>query len=489
MPDINGPLHIGDQAVWTIQDDGPDGRHVSCIAVTTSMLKPRGHRDGRRRALGGTRWLTGRSIPHDEALDTCISTARQLATAMEEKHAVLRHSVRRLASSGRWPGDPGLFDWAGGKGCIWTEWDPAASYAENQRRHLTPWRLGLHAQLVEHLGGLYVASKDQGVGTDELELMSRTTSHLIGLGCERDTGEGTARGAAVGIAHAALRAGLIDGPLPSLATLSEVTDAPLDGLVVLVSGLGKVGLPLALDLHRLGADVRLWDPNLAAVGADRHLVDVQSRGAAVDDRHNQLLRQLVADGRSYTNESAALAAADIAVLSPNGGATGWLCGAVHGSSVRTARADVLAKTARDGGALRVVVGAGNDQLPVGAAAHEDREQALSALEGASILLVPDTVVSPGGVIAVSHERSPTWDRRAVLRDVDAVVRSGIELLFDSADRQGPVTTRGLFAALELLKAPPREGGAAPAGPSTSPSPDDLSGLVRDDDGITFSGNV
>jgi hypothetical protein len=88
---------------------------------------------------------------------------------------------------------------------------------------------------------------------------------------------------------------------------------------------------------------------------------------------------------------------------------------------------------------RVILGPANDQVPMGKDATE-RDALIAALTAAGILFVPDPAVSPGGVIAVSHELG-VWKETLVNADARDIVHAGIDLLF--RDAGSSVTTAQL----------------------------------------------
>ena len=100
-------------------------------------------------ALGGTRWVRRRFSEFEQSMEHVRGTARELAISMTIKNAILRGADTQ-------EGARGLFSWNGGKGVIWSP-----------EEVLTPYRLMCHGRLIEYIGGHYIGSKDQGVGTSE----------------------------------------------------------------------------------------------------------------------------------------------------------------------------------------------------------------------------------------------------------------------------------------------------------------------------------
>src|SRR5947208_2114654 len=80
----------------------------------------------------------------------------------------------------------------------------------------------------------------------------------------------------------------------------------------------------------------------------------------------------------------------VRIVSPNGGTAEWL---LHTPKWATeTRAAILAATRARSGALRLILGAGNDQVSTTAAGKKGRDAALSILKEAGIAFVPDPLV-------------------------------------------------------------------------------------------------
>lgn len=431
---IDGDFEIHTASV----EDRGDGPVFSCVAIYRKNW-----RDGWP-ALGGTRWV-GREcsgLPIETAgREQAISIARELAKSMDMKNSLLRHAENALAASDRTRAErPNLFNWQGGKGVIWTPYDSGLSSEANHRLHLTPFRLMCHGQLVEHLKGEYIGSKDQGVGTTELAWIERATRYTIGMGCRMDTGEATAHGVVAGIRRAAIE-----------TRLATSESAPFSDLAVLVVGCGKVGLPVAKLLDAAGASVFVYDPQFERGTPESVYEATKNRGGAVDDSHLALLQRLFATDAVFRTEHEALGDKRIHIVSPNGGPTEWLS-MTNPEMVGRTRASVIAQTRQHGGNVRLIVGGGNDQVTTteAAAGVAARARALEALSIAEVTFVPDPAVSPGGVIAVSHEFMPTWDREAVNADAEAIVDCGTAALFAMARALGGINSIQLFKAFESV---------------------------------------
>lgn len=116
-----------------------------------------------------------------------------------------------------------------------------------------PQLLEAYGRFIESLGGRYITAADVGTTSDDLDVIGRTTSYVVGrnaaAGGSGDSGPSTALGVFTALRTAAVR---LWG------------DDALTGQVVGVEGAGKVGLHLVGLLLEAGAAVRVSDPHPAA---------------------------------------------------------------------------------------------------------------------------------------------------------------------------------------------------------------------------------
>jgi glutamate dehydrogenase/leucine dehydrogenase len=421
--ELRGPVLEDDFEVYEAVDSSsadPADHVYSCVAICRKDWTDQWP------ALGGTRWFKKdrARAPHE---------AVELAMSMYIKSSLLRKSAHSLHNGN---GSHGLFNWQGGKGVIWTP-----SGAE-----LTPHRLRCHGRLIDWLQGQYVASGDVGVGEPELEQIALETRHLIGLNCRRDTGEATAYGIFAGLRQAALEQAEELGADPT-----DPID-PLRGVPVLVIGAGKVGFPLLRLLHDAGAEVWVYDEFLKPDAVEAWYEKMVQREAAVGAEHLAALQAIQRAGRIFSTEEAALADGRFRIVSPNGGMAEWLSRAPEWSAAT--RAEILAETRGRHGALRLILGAGNDQVSTTPAGKNGRDRTLSTLKAAGISFVPDPLVSPGGVISVSHERAAAWNAEAVNGDSMKIVRRSVEQLYAESRRRGGIDAVTMYRAFEELTARP-----------------------------------
>lgn len=180
------------------------------IAIDSTRLGP---------ALGGCRW---KPYPDPES---ALADAGALARAM-----TLKASLARLRLGG-------------GKAVVIG--DP---------RKRTREQMLAFAELVESLGGRFVAAADMGTGAEEMAVFSERTRHVVGLperlgGCG-DPGPWTARGVLLALQAAAGESG-----------------RSLGDLHVAVQGVGSVGRELVRLLLAAGARVSAADPDPAALAS------------------------------------------------------------------------------------------------------------------------------------------------------------------------------------------------------------------------------
>ena len=283
------------------------------IAIYSSALGP---------GLGGTRFYPYHS--DDEAIEDVL----RLSRAMSYKNALA-----------------GL-DFGGGKAVILG--DPGQLKSEALLR--------AYGRFVQSLGGRYVTACDVGTYSEDMDIIARECRYVVGR-TEANGGAGdssvlTALGVFQGMRAAAEHA----WGTPSL-----------DGRLVAVEGIGKVGSHLVGHLVSDGAKVVVYDVNAAAT-------------TQITARH---------PGVTAATSRDDLISGPIDVYSPCA-----LGGALDDKTAATLRASI-------------VCGGANNQL-----AHPSIEQLLVER---GILYAPDYVVNAGGVIQVADELHGFSFERAKLR--------------------------------------------------------------------------
>jgi valine dehydrogenase (NAD+) len=297
--------------------DAPSGLRT-IIAVHSTLLG---------RALGGTRFF-----PYDDERAALVDVLR-----------LSRGMTYKAAAAG--------LNYGGGKAVIIG--DPATDK--------TPALLEAYGRLVDSLGGQYITGGDVGTTSDDMDVVGRSTTHVLtrteAAGGSGDSGPMTA----LGTFHA-LRA----------AAKHTWGEDSLAGRRVGVEGVGKVGHHLVGLLVEHGATVLACD--VSDTARDRlHAAypDVQVVDRVLD--------------------------ADVDVYAP----------CALGSSVTSAAAEQLR--------ARIVCGAANNQL-----AEPCVEELLQARR---ITWIPDYVASAGGLIqgSVELEGKPAADTRARVEQMYATV--------------------------------------------------------------------
>ncbi|MEA2387137.1 MAG: valine dehydrogenase [Thermoleophilaceae bacterium] len=304
-----------------IRQDPETGMRL-IVAVHSTVLGP---------ALGGMRL---RAYPGDlpEALDDVLALARTMT---------LKASAAGL-------------DLGGGKAVML---DDGCAQTRDARMLAA-------ARAIHELGGAYITAEDIGTTTADMDLMSRHTRWVVGRS-EENGGRGDPSPMTAETVVRAIERGL-----------QAATGSPdLDGRVVGVIGLGKVGVPLARKLAARGAHVLACDIDSQRVATLAGEGVVEAAGSGED-----LLRR------------------ELDVLAP--------CAA--GGSVD------------EHVACRVVCGAANNPLASPAVA--------ASLASRGVLYVPDFLANCGGLISVAAE----WTR-AGDADVEAHIATAMHRLGDALD--------------------------------------------------------
>ncbi|MBC8514248.1 Glu/Leu/Phe/Val dehydrogenase [bacterium] len=232
---------------------------------------------------------------------------------------------------------------------------------------------------IESLGGQYITAEDVGTSVGDMAAVASKTNHVTGgpkaMGGSGDPSPYTAHGVFLGL---------------KAAVKHQLGKDSVEGLRILVQGVGHVGWWLAKELFEEGAEILVSDINPESVQKA-----VEAWGAQV--------------------------------VSPQG--NDWACTAM----------DVYAPCAL-GGTLNentipalqatVVAGAANNQLLV--------ETDAQALNDRGILYAPDYVINAGGLINVDQERKG-WDRDLVMEKLLAIGTS-LTSIFRRSSREEALTT-------------------------------------------------
>lgn len=244
-----------------------------------------------------------------------------------------------------------------------------------------------YARMVDALHGTYVTAADMNTGQAEMDLIGEVTPHVLGRSPVRGGAGDPGPGTALGVFHA-IR-----------ATWRHLTDSSdLEGVRVLVQGLGSVGAQLTVYLQEAGATLSVADVD------DVRAKDIADRAGA---------QVVAADAVIGT-------ACDVFAPCATGGVLSI---------------DTIPKLA-----CRAVAGAANNQLDT----PEDAER----LREAGILYAPDFVVNAGGVIWLAGYETLGWDD-AQMQARLAGVGETLERVFVDAENAGVTTAE---AAERLARA-------------------------------------
>lgn len=229
-----------------------------------------------------------------------------------------------------------------------------------------------YGRFVDHLGGIFTTGEDINISVADVEIMSRVTKHMAGIG---GTGRGgdpspyTARGVFRG-----MQAGARE----------KFGSDSFKGKTVAVQGLGKVGYDVCKWLHEDGANLIVSDINKA--NAERAKTEL---GATVVEPSEILF-------------------AECDVFSPNA------MGAVL-------KADDIPKLK-----CSLVAGGANNVLVDGTAGE--------ALDKAGILYIPDYVINAGGVISICLEIERVHDENICNQKMDGIY-DNVKNLLDFAKKE------------------------------------------------------
>lgn len=235
----------------------------------------------------------------------------------------------------------------------------------------TPALMRAFGRAVDRFNGRYLAAEDVGTSPDDMAAARRVTPHVAGLAaCGGDPSQATAYGVWRGLRATARRA---------------LRRNALDGVRVLVQGVGHVGRHLCRYLKADGALLTVSDLRMEAAQA-----------AAAEF-----------DAEMVAPEAAPDAGMDIYAPCALGAA-------LNAGTIPRLKAAAVA-------------GSANNQLA------DESCGALLAARG--ILYAPDYVINAGGLINVHHEISGRYDHGEAFADV-ARIEATLEEVFARADRDG-----------------------------------------------------
>jgi leucine dehydrogenase len=298
-------------------NDPPSGLRA-IVAIHSTTLGP---------SLGGTRYFPFGS--EEEALRDVL----RLARGMTYKAAVA-----------------GL-DLGGGKAVI----------IGDPKRNKTEELLRAYGRFIESLGGRYITAEDIGTFREDMDMVRRETRWVTGvskrLGGSGDPSPVTAYGVLQGLK----------------ACAEEAFRTPsLEGVRVVIQGVGKVGYHLAKHLVASGAIVTAADVDVDAVARVVNELDVET--VEPDKAH----------------------AVDCEIYAPCA-----LGGVIRDDTLPNLK-------------CKIVAGAANNQL--------ERPEHGAALADLGILYAPDYVINAGGLINVADEMIG-YDRDRAMKRVEDIYRT------------------------------------------------------------------
>ncbi len=285
---------------------------------------------------------------HSTTLGPSLGGTRYFPFATEEE--ALR-DVLRLARGMTYKAAVAGLDLGGGKAVIIG--DPTRNKSEELLR--------AYGRFIDSLGGRYITAEDVGTSREDMDMIRRETRFVTGvskrLGGSGDPSPVTAYGVLQGLKACAEEA---------------LRTASLEGVRVVVQGVGKVGYHLVKHLTASGAIVTVADLDVDAVARAVNELGVET--ADPDKAH----------------------AVECEIFAP----------CAMGGVIRD---DTLPELK-----CKIVAGAANNQL--------ERSEHGAALADLGILYAPDFVINSGGLINVSDELIG-YDRDRAMMRVEEIYRT------------------------------------------------------------------
>jgi leucine dehydrogenase len=302
---------------------------------------------------------------HSTALGPALGGTRFYPFPSEQE--ALR-DVLRLAKGMTYKAAAAGLDLGGGKAVI----------IGDPRRLKSEELLRAYGRFVESLGGRYITAEDVGTSRDDMDIIRRETQWVTGvskrLGGSGDPSPVTAYGVFQGIRACVEEA---------------LRNSSLEGVRVVVSGVGKVGFHVVKHLVEAGAEVTVAD------------VDVDAVGRAV----NNFGVETVEPEKAHAQECEIFAPCAL------------------GSAIRD---DTI-----PGLRCKIVAGSANNQL--------ERAENADALAELGILYAPDFVINSGGLMNVADELIG-YDRERAMARVEAIYRT-LREIFQRARLEGITPAR------------------------------------------------
>tara|TARA_Y100000768_G_scaffold64397_1_gene44454 strand:+ start:7815 stop:8879 length:1065 start_codon:yes stop_codon:yes gene_type:complete len=240
----------------------------------------------------------------------------------------------------------------------------------NSKTDKTDELLEKFGEFIDSLGGRYITAEDMGMNVKDMEIIKRKTNHVTGLakdlGGSGDPSEVTSYGTYMGILS---------------AVKFKLNKDNLDGLRIMVQGLGNVGMKLIAYLAK--HDINLF---VSDIDADKVSDCVSSFGATP------------------------IAEEDVYDLDAN-----IYCPCAVGATVNDKTIDRLN--------FDIIAGAANNVL-------ENYEKHGNILFRKNILYAPDYVINAGGVINIYNELSE-YNKIDVFKQVEKIYDNLLNIFVES----------------------------------------------------------
>ncbi|MAX13787.1 MAG: leucine dehydrogenase [Candidatus Marinimicrobia bacterium] len=240
----------------------------------------------------------------------------------------------------------------------------------NSKTNKTDELLEKFGEFIDSLGGRYITAEDMGMNVKDMEIIKRKTNHVTGLakdlGGSGDPSEVTSYGTYMGILS---------------AVKFKLNKDNLDGLSILVQGLGNVGMKLIAYLAK--HDINLF---VSDIDADKVSDCVSSFGATP------------------------IAEKDVYDLDAN-----IYCPCAVGATVNDKTIDRLN--------FDIIAGAANNVL-------ENYEKHGNILFRKNILYAPDYVINAGGVINIYNELGE-YNKIDVFKQVEKIYDNLLNIFVES----------------------------------------------------------
>ncbi len=194
---------------------------------------------------------------HSTALGPAVGGCRMWNYASEEEAV---KDVLRLSRGMSYKNAMAKLGLGGGKSVI----------IGDSKKDKTPELMKTFGRAIDRLGGIYITAEDVGISVEDMQLAATETKYVAGL----NTGEAASGDPSPFTAH-----GVFHGI--KAAVKHRLGKDKLDGLRVVVQGLGHVGYNLCRELHEAGAMLVVTDIHEGNV--DRVVKEFGALSVHVDD--------------------------------------------------------------------------------------------------------------------------------------------------------------------------------------------------------------